>query len=166
MNPHCGLPFHATYSKRFGSVTAAYYRIGYQPRQAFLWQEEAKRSRLFRKSIELNFNNAFALARIPLRQLGPVLSVKGCRRFTFEVARYFARVSGEPRWQIYCRRGSHKPPCAVARLNPDNRALKDWFLLMQVPKFKEHFSLSEQRIVETDSIRGSPEQLIQVILAR
>ncbi len=42
MNPHHGLPSHATYSKRFGSVTAAYDRIGYQPRQAFLWQDEAR----------------------------------------------------------------------------------------------------------------------------
>ncbi len=92
--------------------------------------------------------------------------MKGCRRFTFEVARYVERVSREPRWQVYCRRGSHKHPCAIARLNPDNRTVKDWFLLMQVPKFKEHFSLSERRIVETDSVRESPEQLIQVLLAR
>jgi hypothetical protein len=35
--------------------------------------------------------------------------------------------------------------------------VKDWFLLMQVPKFKKYFSLSDQRIMETDSIRENPE---------
>src|SRR5208283_1988164 len=138
IGPHNGLPSHATYSKRFGSLGAVYDLIGFQPKHPLPRQEDAKGSRLFRKSVEASFKNAFEAAGVPLKHRGPVLAVRGCRPFTFEVARCFQRIRGELRWQVYCRRVSHKHPCAVARLNPGNRTVKDWVLLMQVPKFKEH----------------------------
>jgi hypothetical protein len=168
MRPHNGLPSHQSYRAHFGSFLNAYHLAGFKSDDGSAVQYCPTRARLLRTAIAAEFRVAMMKSELSFAvQRGRVYLVEGLKPFVFDVARCVQpTLSGEARWQLLCRMGLEKMPRAVARLHPDNGAVKDWCLVQEMPSRRTGFRLRDVHFKAEDSARATASDLITLLLQR
>jgi len=156
------MPSVAAYIRRFGSLWRAYELAGIPPSEHCTAQARSLRCRIAEK-----FQQAMIVSGAPFERMGRVYAVRGCTPFVFDVAKSLEPlVSGEMRWELYLRKEMPSGPCAAARLTPDNHSIQDWCMFEISSRGQQRFPLRDSVVRAGDSVRGTPNELIQLILDR
>lgn len=127
-----GMPSSAVYSHRFGGLLRAYELIGYSPQTDYSYIQINKHLRELHagtlKEMEAGFEKYGALLEKNIvedgtrwinREIKIMLNISRCRRME----------SGRSRWLIRLERLSDVDFSIIARMNADNKTVKDYYLI-------------------------------------
>jgi DNA invertase Pin-like site-specific DNA recombinase len=123
-------PSSSAFSSRFGSLLRAYELVGYTPERDYQYIEINRRLRAMHPDIMLD-----TIARIRERravvssQVTGLLLVNGEFSVSIVIVRCHSTSSGSLRWHIGLERGLDPDITIAVRMNPDNRTVRDYFIL-------------------------------------
>lgn len=163
MHPRNGLPFGSTFRKRFGSILRAYELAGVTPDDVFLMRNLQVRGRFIRSCAAEQFRRAILAKHPCFHSRKGRYQISGYGEFQFEVARCFQTKKQGLCWVIYCRPHPESCPCAIARLQPDNIAVKDWCSLKSYPQNTRRFTFRDNDIRQNGAICNSADELLSVL---
>jgi len=126
-----GVPHSSTYITRFGSLTAAYKLIGFQPKPRYRWVETEARIRsiideavadiistIERPGVKASFNHETRL-----------LTVNGKLTVSIGSARGMSEGDGLVRWHVRVDRHAKSDLALIIRMDASNTTIQDYFLL-------------------------------------
>ncbi len=127
------VPDTSTYIKRFGSLTAAYKLIGFQPKPRYRWLQTEARIRSvidvavadIVSTIEKLGGNASFNREVRLLTVNEELTV------SIGSARGVSEGNGQVRWHVRVNRYAKSKLALVIRMDPSNTAIQDYFLLLR-----------------------------------
>ena len=162
MGPSNRLPSDQTFRKRFGSISKAYELAGLDMSRSSVHTCKGCLARVASHRAIQELSAALSAIGCPPCVVGSIFNVEGLRPFLVKVARYRKNNSGNSGWRISMR---HTPqyPSALARLNSNNDAVLDWFLLPRLPNRLSQLTLSESQISILDSVRNTAAELATLI---
>ena len=149
------LPSSSVYRTRFGSLIRAYQLVGYNTERDYQFIETNRQLRLMHPTII-----AGVVDRI--RQLGGVitrdpisdlLTVNGEFTASLVIARCRYTDSGSHRWLIRLDSGLAPDITVAVRMDADNRAALDYYLLPRIDMAFEKLLLAEDNGVSLDTYR-------------
>ena len=147
------MPSSAVYYNRFGSLIRAYTLIGYTPKVDYSYIEINKKIRVMHADILDTIHREFIIAGTTVR-LDAVDSgirwINGEVKLSLILSRCKRQKSGNARWHIRLERSTSADFTIVVRLNPDNKTIKDYYL---IPRFDldlldEHISENNNMFLE------------------
>ena len=150
-----GLPSSSVYRTRFGSLIRAYQLVGYTPDRDYQFIETNRQLRLMHPTIV-----GYVVERI--RQLGGViirdpisdlLTVNGEFTASLVIARCRYTDTGSHRWLIRLDSGLAPDITVAVRMDADNRAALDYYLLPRIDMAFEKLLLAEDNGVSLDTYR-------------
>jgi hypothetical protein len=126
-----GAPHSSTYITRFGSLTAAYKLIGFQPKPRYRWAETERR-------IGSVIDLAVADIVLTIEKLGGnasfnhearLLTVNGKLTVSIGSARGMSDGDGLVRWHVRVDRHAKSDLALIIRMDAPNTTIQDYFLL-------------------------------------
>jgi DNA invertase Pin-like site-specific DNA recombinase len=150
-----GMPSSSVYRHRFDSLIQAYQLIGYTPERDYQFIETNRQLRVMHPQIVAN-----VVERI--RQIGgdvrcdtatDLLNINGEFTASIVVARCRHLPSGSSRWLIRVDAGLNPDITVAIRMDSDNRAAFDYFLLPRLDITFEKLMLAEDNPVNLDVFR-------------
>lgn len=150
-----GMPCAAVYAHRFGSLIRAYQLVGFKPDRDYYYLETNRLLRRMHPDLVQQVERQIAdlggsVQRDPATDM---LWVN--REFTVSIvlARCHAVESGHHRWKIRLDSSLAPDISVAARLDGDNQALRDYYLLPRIDFGLSRINLAEQNAVELESYR-------------
>lgn len=150
-----GLPSSGVYQSRFGSLLRAYQLVGFTPDRDYRYVEINRALRRMHADIvaqTITTIQAFggAVASDPATDL---LTVNGEFTTSIAIARCMTTLTGSLRWKVRFDR-SLRPDITVAlRMEPDNQAVLDYYLLPRIDMPSASVRLAEENGVFLDAYR-------------
>lgn len=149
------LPSSAAFRHRFGSLVAAYAKIGYTPPADFGFVEINRWIR--RTHPELVGTVADRLrqrgAGVEVEGRGDVLSVNGEIRVSVSLCRHWATGAGSSRWLIVLNQAQRPDITIAARMASANDAIRDYYLLPSIDIAAGRLRLGEFNGTSLDGYR-------------
>ena len=144
--PAAGMACANTYANRFGGMPAVYELLGFRP---ISWT--AGSVDLFRKTKSVKsealaeVSRVLADNRIRVFVRKSVFRVQGRGHFRLAAGRCFTISSGI-RWMVTTRPNCPKHALIVVRLQPENKAVKDFVVFPEAPIGERRFTLSDDMV--------------------
>lgn len=123
-------PSSSAFSARFGSLLRAYKLVGYTPQRDYRYIEINRRLRSMHPDVVLD-----TVARIMERgavvssEGNGLLSVNGEFSVSIVIVRCHSTLAGSSRWHVGLDRGLDPDITIAVRMNPDNRTVRDYFIM-------------------------------------
>jgi DNA invertase Pin-like site-specific DNA recombinase len=150
-----GMPSTSIYAHRFGSLVRAYQMVGYTPDRDYRFLETNRLLRRMHPEIVAQTESRIiALGGVVMRDAATdLLRVNHEFSVSVVLARCQTHASGSCHWKVRFD-ASLLPDITVAvRLDQENLAPRDYFLLPRLDFGQPRISLAEQNAVEFDSYR-------------
>lgn len=125
------MPSSAAYRHRFGSLLRAYQLIGYQPARDYRYVETNRQLRLMHPEVVATTIAGIEAigGDVMLDERTDLLIVNREVTLALVIARCQATAAGSLRWRVRLDAGLRPDITVVVRLNPDNRTVRDHYLL-------------------------------------
>jgi DNA invertase Pin-like site-specific DNA recombinase len=125
------VPATSTYIKRFGSLTAAYKLIGFQPKPRYRWADTEAR---IRSVVDITVAGMVSTierlgAKASFNQEARLLTVNGALIVSIGSARGVSEGDGHVRWHVRVNRYMESHLALVIRMDRSNATIQDYFLL-------------------------------------
>ncbi len=151
------MPSTAAYRHRFGSLLRAYQLIGYTPDRDFRYVETNRQLRLMHPEI-------VASTVLGIEAVGGHVSVDGTTdllvvnhevTIALVIARCRTTAAGSLRWRVRLDAGLRPDITVIVRLAPDNRTVRDHYLLPWIDLGAEpRFGMGEDNGIMLDAYRA------------
>ncbi len=151
------MPSTAAYRHRFGSLLRAYQLIGYTPDRDFRYVETNRQLRLMHPEV-------VASTVLGIEAVGGHVSVDGTTdllvvnhevTIALVIARCRTTAAGSLRWRVRLDAGLQPDITVVVRLAPDNRTVRDHYLLPWIDLGAEpRFGMGEDNGIMLDAYRA------------
>ncbi|GAA10223.1 putative recombinase [Acetobacter tropicalis NBRC 101654] len=150
------MPSSAAYRHRFGSLLRAYELIGYQPSRDYRYVETNRQLRLMHPEvvaetiagIEAIGGSVISNARNDLLLVNHEVTL------AFVISRCQSTTAGSLRWKVRLDTSLRPDVTVVVRLNPDNKTVKDYYLLPWLDiGHKPKLGMAEDNGINLDSFR-------------
>ena len=150
-----GMPASSVYAHRFGSLIRAYQIVGFTPDRDYRYIEVNRFLRRLHPNIVAQTERSIAeLGGSVLRDPGTdLLSVNSEFSVSLVLARCQTRESGHDTWKIRCDTSLAPDITVAVRLDHENRAPLDYFLLPRLDFAKSHLCLAAHNPIEFESYR-------------
>ncbi|TFV38298.1 hypothetical protein E4K66_18135 [Bradyrhizobium frederickii] len=140
-----GIPHYKTYAQRFGSLAAAFRRVGFEPKPRYCFQETAAKAGRLISSVVEDIVTEIERRHISISFLHELrlLTISSTVTASVTLARVVS--DGEqypgpkPRWEIQRLKYRRSDLVLIIRLDDQNAAVKDYFLLpmASLPKTRD-----------------------------
>ncbi len=149
------MPSSCCYRSRFGSLVRAYHLIGYAPETDYAYIEI---NRILRQQhpdlVQQVIAGLRALgASVKIEPDTDVLLVNEEYRAAAVLSRCTATEAGSARWCVRFEHGNHVDITIAARMNPDNRSIRDYYLLPVIDVGGARLRLAEENGAMLDGYR-------------
>lgn len=151
------MPSTAAYRHRFGSLLRAYQLIGYTPDRDFRYVETNRQLRLMHPEV-------VARTVLGIEAVGAQVSVDGTTdllvvnhevTIALVIARCRTTAAGSLRWRVRLDAGLRPDITVIVRLAPDNRTVRDHYLLPWIDLGAEpRFGMGEDNGIMLDAYRA------------
>lgn len=151
------MPSTAAYRHRFGSLLRAYQLIGYTPDRDFRYVETNRQLRLMHPEV-------VASTVLGIEAVGAHVSVDGTTdllvvnhevTIALVIARCRTTAAGSLRWRVRLDAGLRPDITVIVRLAPDNRTVRDHYLLPWIDLGAEpRFGMGEDNGIMLDAYRA------------
>jgi DNA invertase Pin-like site-specific DNA recombinase len=151
------MPSTAAYRHRFGSLLRAYQLIGYTPNRDFRYVETNRQLRLMHPEV-------VASTVLGIETVGAHVSVDGTTdllvvnhevTIALVIARCRTTAAGSLRWRVRLDAGLRPDITVIVRLAPDNRTVRDHYLLPWIDLGAEpRFGMGEDNGIMLDAYRA------------
>lgn len=151
------MPSSAAYRHRFGSLLRAYQLIGYTPDRDFRYVETNRQLRLMHPEV-------VASTVLGIEAVGAHVSVDGTTdllvvnhevTIALVIARCRTTAAGSLRWRVRLDAGLRPDITVIVRLAPDNRTVRDHYLLPWIDLGAEpRFGMGEDNGIMLDAYRA------------
>lgn len=150
-----GMPSSAAYQNRFGGLIRAYRKIGYTPEIDYQYIEINRHLRRLHPQVVDGVINE-------IRKLGgtvyideptDMLIVNGEFSVSLVLVRCKRTPAGSLRWHIRLDQGLTPDITVAARMNPENDAPQDYYLLPSIDLNSEEFLMAEDNGAQLDTYR-------------
>ncbi len=162
-----GMASPATYTKRFGSMMAAYELIQHRAARYTMAALESRRKvAKLKASVLAELKQKLDGAHIRFSSGTQGLRLRGLGFLILEIARCFTTPNGHLRWKVRTRKGRPRHAVVVIRLQPANTAVRDFVLLPRPPRVCRDFTLSDGVAHEIGTICENVYSVVATILER
>lgn len=150
-----GTPSANAYAHRFGSLLQAYQVVGYAPPVGVRRQELRRvAQRLYRELLQEIEQQIVRLGgRVDRVQRGATLWINCEFTACIVLARCHLNSIGRPYWDVRSGTDPTADIWVVARLDQDNRALFDYYLLPRIDRGRSRMSLAGHNALDLDGYR-------------
>ena len=150
-----GIPSASVYARRFGSLIQAYQMVGFTPDRDYRYLEVNQFLRRLHPEIVVEAERKIAeiggeVLRDPATDL---LRINGEFSISLVLARCQVSESGSHRWKVRFDTSLNPDITVVVRLNYDNQAALDYYLLPRLDFGHARLSLAEHNAFEFDIYR-------------
>ena len=166
LRKHSEMPCPEVYQKRFGGMLEAYAAIGYIPHGDFSHMGDARRLYRICEDLFVGLANQLIAAGAVVKRPkgGCVLRVNDEFTLRFKIARCFY-TGGTCKWVLRLRCRSNADMTIVARMEPGNQTVLDYYIIPKVHHFDPLTTLSFNNGFHVDTYRFADLSLL-VKLAR
>ena len=125
------MPSTAAYRSRFGSLLRAYQLIGYQPDRDYRYVETNRQLRLMHPEVVASTIAGIEAAggEVDVDEANDLLVINREVTVALVIARCQTTAAGTLRWRVRLDAGLRPDITVVVRLGPDNRTVRDHYLL-------------------------------------
>ena len=151
------MPAAAAYRSRFGSLLRAYQLIGYQPKRDYRYVETNRQLRLFHPEIvAATIAGIEALgSHVAVDPATDLLTINCEVTIAVVIVRCQPTPAGSLRWRIRLDAGLQPDITVVVRLKPDNRTVRDHYLLPWIDVgARGRIGMAEDNGVDLDAYRS------------
>lgn len=155
INEAAEYPSAASFSNRFGSLIRAYQAVGFDPGRDFAYLEINRRLRSMHPALVKGVQEQIVGlgGHIKTDPISDLMTINGEFSTSIVLARCHTMSSGKQRWKVRLDTGL-KPDITVAvRMNADNDAPLDYFLLPGVELEMPRVAIGNRNAVELESFR-------------
>lgn len=150
-----GLPSAAAYAHRFGSLMRAYQKVGFSPDRDYRFLETNRFLRQLHPSVVRETEAAIQVVGGEVRRdpATDLLTVNEEFTVSLVLARCLTTSAGSQRWKIRLDTSLCPDVTVAVRLNPNNDAALDYYLLPRLDFGDTNLRLAELNAVELDCYR-------------
>lgn len=159
------LPSSSTYSARFGSLGRAYQLVGYTPERDFRYVEINRALRVLHPQVVKSAMEEIGRVggRVDQDATTQLLKVNDEFTVALSIARCLQTAAGTFRWQIRFDTGLAPDVIVAMRMDRDNMAIQDYYILPNIDLPGPQFRLGEHNGLALDSFRfDSLDQLCEM----
>lgn len=163
-----GMPSSSAYRSRFGSLLRAYSLIGYAPARDYRYLEINRALRCFHPDVVAGIvTNIKAVGgQVSINPENDILTVNDEFTLSVIIVRSFSLGGSSLRWKIRFDT-SLRPDITVAvRMDAENHAILDYYLLPRIDMVTSPFSLKEENGVRWDTYRFETLDRLFLLAAR
>jgi hypothetical protein len=155
INEAAELPSAASFSNRFGSLVRAYQAVGFDPGRDFAYLEINRRLRGMHPSIVKGVQEQIVGlgGYIKTDPISDLMTINGEFSTSIVLARCHTMSSGKQRWKVRLDMGLRPDITVAVRMNPDNDAPLDYFLLPSLELQNPRVALGIRNAVELETFR-------------
>lgn len=150
------MPSSAAYRHRFGSLLRAYELIGYQPARNYRYVETNRQLRLMHPEVVAETIAGIEAigGSVTSNASNDLLLVNHEVTLAFVISRCQSTAAGSLRWKVRLDTSLRPDVTVVVRLNPDNKTVKDYYLLPWLDiGHKPKLGMAEDNGINLDSFR-------------
>jgi len=144
------VPCPEVYEKHFGGLLGAYRAIGYVPKGDFSYLEGARQLHKIHEQMVLRFVAELVASGATVKRNRSSLTVNEEFTLRFKVARCSSRTS---KWTLRLSPRSDVDMTVVARMEPGNESVLDYYIVPKVHHFSPATTLSLDNGFHTDTYR-------------
>jgi DNA invertase Pin-like site-specific DNA recombinase len=150
-----GMPSSSVYAHRFGSLLRAYRLVGFEPSRDFHYVEINRVLRRLHPAIVAQTEKQMQDlgGRIRRDAESDLLHVNEEFTVSLVLARCHRRESGQLFWKVRFDAGLAPDLTVAVRLDPENRAALDYYLLPRIDLGRPRINLGERNAVEIENYR-------------
>jgi DNA invertase Pin-like site-specific DNA recombinase len=148
------LPSSNVYTNRFGSLIRAYKLVGYIPDRDYRYLEINKRLRKLSPQVIDNVKQDLEIqnCHVELNNKS-TLNIESEISASLIIARHKGTPSGQSQWKIHFDRSETTDIIIVARMAPDNKNIKDYYILPSLENHDAYLRFSEDNGLSLDAYR-------------
>jgi DNA invertase Pin-like site-specific DNA recombinase len=137
------VPSAEVYQKRFGGLMGAYNRLGYRPKGAYDYLDLAAKLQRTANELLLAVIKELQIsgATVKRRHGGQILRVNDALTVAVKLARYHPESERTYQWMLKFSPKLHADITVVARMQPDNETIRDYYVLPGIDTFAGHTRL-------------------------
>lgn len=124
-----GCPSSSAFSARFGSLLRAYKLVGYTPERDYRYIEINRRLRAMHPDVMLDTISRITERGAVVINGNGLLLVNGEFSVSVVIVRCHSTSAGSLRWHVGLDRGLDPDIIVAVRMNPDNKTVRDYFIL-------------------------------------